>query len=401
MPTLQTESSRSRPALQRRPASTGRPIRFWARLLGTAALAPAMLAASSAAAPDESQFLDRARRLVFEGKRSGEGYFSPDGSRMVFQSEREPGNPFYQIYSMEMETGEVSRVSPGTGKTTCPFIQPGTGKVLYASTHHDPRSEELQRQELDFRASGQERRYAWDYDPEMDLYVTDPETGEQVRLTEARGYDAEASYSPDGEWIVFSSTRQAYQRELSKQEDKQLEVDPAYFADLYRMRKDGTGLEQLTDVAGYDGGPFFFPDGSRIIWRRFDKSGLIADVWSMKPDGSDQRQLTDFGAMSWAPYVHPSGRYILFATNKQGFENFEIYMVDVEGTKEPVRVTYTAGFDGLPVPTPDGGQLVWTSSRHGEKGAQLYIADWNHEAALAALAAAPPRRIDASHGGAQ
>jgi Tol biopolymer transport system component len=366
-------------------------------------LALATLAPSTplAAEEGEAQFLSRVRRLVFEGKRSGEGYFSPDGTRMVFQSEREPDNPFYQIYRMDMETGDTSRVSTGAGKTTCPFIQPRTGKVLYASTHHDPRSLELQRAEIELRAAGTERRYAWDYDPEMDLYVADPATGEHTRLTTARGYDAEASYSPDGEWIVFSSNRQAYEGGLSEQERKQLEIDPAYFADLYRVRQDGTGLERLTEVPGYDGGPFYFPDGSRIVWRRFDESGLIADVWSMKPDGSDQRQLTDFGAMSWAPYVHPSGRYLVFATNKQGFENFEVYLVDVEGAKEPVRVTHTAGFDGLPVPTPDGRQLVWTSNRHGEKGAQLYIAEWNHEAALAALAAAPARQTGASHGGAR
>ncbi|HVS13414.1 MAG TPA: hypothetical protein VMV46_05805 [Thermoanaerobaculia bacterium] len=377
------------------PAPDRRPTALPMAALAIAALLAAGGAPSRAAddaAADESAFLSRVRRLVFEGERSGEGYFSPDGRHMVFQSERESGNPFYQIYRMDLETGDVVRVSPGTGKTTCAFIQPGTGRVLYASTHHDPRSEELQRAELDFRASGQERRYAWDYDPEMELYVTAPGTGEHVRLTRARGYDAEASYSPDGEWIVFASNRAAYSRQLSEQERKQLETDPAYFADLYRMRADGSGLEQLTDVPGYDGGPFFFPDGSRIIWRRFDESGLVADVWSMKPDGSDQRRLTDFGAMSWAPYVHPSLEYVLFATNKQGFDNFEIYLVDVEGAKEPVRVTTTPGFDGLPVPTPDGESLVWTSNRHREKGAQLYIADWSHEHALAALAAAPPRR---------
>jgi hypothetical protein len=131
------------------------------------------------------------------------------------------------------------------------------------------------------------------------------------------------------------------------------------------MRADGSGQQRLTTVNGYDGGPFFTPDGKRIVWRRFDESGLIADVWTMNLDGSDQRQVTDFGAMSWAPYFHPSGAYILFASNKLGFENFEVFMVDAQGTKEPVRVTYSDGFDGLPVPSPDGKMLAWTSSRSG------------------------------------
>jgi Tol biopolymer transport system component len=144
-------------------------------------------------------------------------------------------------------------------------------------------------------------------------------------------------------------------------------------------------------VPGYDGGPFFSPDGTRIIWRRFDTSGLIANVFTMNPDGSDVRQITDFGAMSWAPYIHPSGQYILFASNKLGFENFEIYMVDIDGKKEPVRITYSDGFDGLPVPSPDGRQLAWTSTRGGGSEGQIFLAQWNHEKALEALRAAPLR----------
>ncbi|MYB20588.1 MAG: M20/M25/M40 family metallo-hydrolase [Holophagales bacterium] len=340
---------------------------------------------------DEDTFLERTRRLIYEGKRSGEGYFSSDGRLLVFQSERRPENPFYQIYLLDLATGDTREVSTGIGKTTCAFIRPDGSEILYGSTHHDPRSAELQRQELDFRASGQERRYAWDYDPEMEIYAVSMAGGEPRRLTDARGYDAEGAYSPDGEWIVFASTRDAFNRELTEREANLLEVDPAYFGEIYVMRADGSEQTRLTNVPGYDGGPFFFADGSRIVWRRFSEDGLIADVWSMNPDGSDQRQLTDFGAMSWAPYQHPSGDYILFASNKLGFENFEVFIIDTEGTKEPVRVTYTDRFDGLPVPSPDGRQLVWTSSRHGGDGGQLYIADWNHEAALAALAASPDR----------
>ncbi|MDX1501093.1 MAG: hypothetical protein R3325_01940 [Thermoanaerobaculia bacterium] len=357
------------------------------------ALAALGTAAAQAAEPaaGEERFLSRVRRLTFEGRRAGEGYFSPDGSKMVFQSEREPGNPFFQIYLLDLETGDTRRVSPGWGKTTCPFIRPGTGEVLFASTHLDPRSKVLQEREYEEREAATGRRYAWDYDPMMDLFVAAPGTFELTRLTEAEGYDAEASYSPDGEWIVFTSTRDAYERELSEEEARQLELNPSTFGEIYRMRADGSQLERLTRVPGYDGGPFYTSDGSRIVWRRFDPEGLIADVWTMAADGSDPRQVTDFGAMSWAPYEHPSGDYIFFASNKLGFSNFEIFIVDAGGEKEPVRVTHTDGFDGLPVPTPDGRGLAWTSTRHGGDAGQIFLADWNHEQALAALAAAPPR----------
>lgn len=339
----------------------------------------------------ESDFLSRVRRITIEGRRAGEGYWAPDGQRLVFQSEREPGNPFYQIYTLDLGTGDTERISPGHGKTTCSFFRADSDQIVFASTHHDPQSRMLQQAEIDFRASGQERRYAWDYDAEFEIYAASEGSGQFTRLTDARGYDAEASYSPDGQWIVFTSMRDAYNRTLTAPEQKQLEVDPSYFAEIYIMRADGSGQRRLTDVIGYDGGPFFSPDGTQIVWRRFDAQGLIADVWMMNPDGTEARQITEFGAMSWAPYIHPSGEYLLFASNKLGFENFEVFMVDVEGKKEPVRVTYSDGFDGLPVPSPDGRRLAWTSSRGGGREGQLFLADWNHDSALAALRAAPNR----------
>jgi Tol biopolymer transport system component len=371
-------------------------MRVWQCSAFFLSLAAWGVAAQQASAPpaQEREFLSRVRRLTVEGKRAGEGYWSPDGKRLVFQSEREPGNPFYQIYVMDLGTGDLKRISPGMGKTTCAFFRPKSDEILFSSTHHDPKSKQLQDEELAFRASGKERRYSWDYDPEMDLYAYSEKTGTLRRLTEARGYDAEAAYSPDGQWIAFSSMREIYTRTPTAAEAKQLEVDPSYFAEIYIMRADGSDQKKLTNVPGYDGGPFFNHDGSRIIWRRFDESGLIANVFSMKLDGSDVKQITDFGAMSWAPYEHPSGAYIVFASNKLGFENFEVFIVDSQGTREPVRVTYSDGFDGLPVPSPDGRQLAWTSSRSGGTGSagQLFLAQWNHEKALEAIKNAPPRK---------
>ena len=338
----------------------------------------------------EGDFLTRVQRLTYEGRRGGEGYFSPDGTKLVFQSEREEGNPFYQIYLLDLTTGDTKRISPGTGKTTCPFIRPGSDDILFGSTHLDPETERYQREELEFRASGKQRRYSWDYDPSMDIWVAHGDTGELTRVTTEHGYDAEASYSPNGEWIVYTSMRDAYERELTDEEKKILEVNPSYFGELYIMRADGSEKRRLTKVPGYDGGPFFSTDGKRVVWRRFSEDGLTADVYTIMTDGADEKRITDFGSLSWAPYEHPSGEYILFASNKLGFSNFEIFMVDTEGTKEPVRITFTDGFDGLPVPSPDGKTLIWTSSRHGE-GGQLYRAAWHHDRALEALAASPLR----------
>ena len=339
---------------------------------------------------EESRFLSNTRQLTYDGKRAGEGYFSEDGTALIFQSERESDNPFYQIYLLNLLTGDTHRVSPGVGKTTCAFFRPGTDEVLYASTHHDAFAQAKQEEELKFRASGEERRYSWDYDETMDIFSAKRDGSNLKQLTNAPGYDAEASYSPDGKRIVFCSLRDAYPiSRLSAKDLKQLEVDPSYFGEIYIMNADGSNQIRLTDAPGYDGGPFFTPDGQHIVWRHFTPDGSQADIYTMRIDGSNILRLTDFDSMSWAPYFHPSGAYVIFASNKLGFSNFELYLVDARGRHEPVRVTTTDGFDGLPVFSPDGNRLCWTSNRNSQEVSQLYLADWDHEAALRAITLAP------------
>jgi len=374
----------------------GLTLSFW-----SAGLAFTLAQESSIATSDpvqsESRFLSGVRQLTYEGLRSGEGYFSRDGRSMVFQSEREPSNPFYQIYWMDRETGDIERVSPGFGKTTCAWIHPDGDRVLFASTQQDPDAIAKQQSELSFRASGQTRRYAWDYDPQFDLIEWNRTTGQYTNLTRTLGYDAEGSYSPDGQFIAFASNREAYERPLTEREQTLFANDPAVALDLYVMRADGTDVRKITDVFGYDGGPFFSPDGRRICWRRFSEDGATAEVFSANLDGSDAKALTRLGAMSWAPYFHPSGDYLIFATNLQGFANFELYLVDAAGTHEPVRVTTTDGFDGLPVFTPDGKSLAWTSNRTPDKKSQIFIGQWNDAAAREALGLPPSSNVkDAS-----
>jgi Tol biopolymer transport system component len=368
-------------------------IRIAALCLVALVVLPVMLFAGQKEGNNEAAYLQNVRQLTYDGRRAGEGYFSPDGNFLIFQSEREKGNPFYQIYLLSFLDGETHRVSPGTGKTTCAFIRPDSDDVMYASTHLDPDAVKKQEEELEFRASGKERRYSWDYDEHFDIFSARRDGTGAVRLTDATGYDAEGAYSPDGKHIVFCSMRDAYPPEkLSEKDRKRLEFDTAYFGEIYIMNADGSDQKRLTDWPGYDGGPFFTADGERIIWRHFGEDGMIADVYTMLLDGSGRTRLTDFGSMCWAPYMHPSGEYAIFTTNKQGFTNFELYIVDAAGTREPVRVTFTDGFDGLPVFSPDGHRLAWTSNRTSKGDTQLFVGGWDHEAALLALKSAPGRQ---------
>ena len=348
--------------------------------------APADGGSEAEAAPDnEALLMSKTRQLTFEGRRAGEGYFSADGTRMVFQSERDPSNPFYQIYVTDLETGDIERVSPGHGKTTCAWIHPSGERVLFSSTQDDPEARTKQKEEIELRESGKQRRYAWDYDNQYEIYAKELSDGTYRRLTNVKGYDAEASYSPDGKLIAFASNRNAFKRKLSDREQELFAIDPASMIDIFIMNADGSNVRQLTDVFGYDGGPFFSPDGKRICWRRFSENGATAEVYSMDIDGGDVRRLTSIGAMSWAPYFHPSSDYLVFTTNKHGFANFELYLVRADGKGEPVRVTTTDGFDGLPVFLPDGNRISWTSTRTASKQSQIFMANWNDAMARSLL----------------
>ena len=345
-----------------------------------------LLFGSASLGADESDLLQGIRQLTFEGRRSGEGYFSGDGTKLIFQSEREKGNPFYQIYLMDLETGDTTRVSPGIGKTTCSWIHPSGKKALFASTQDDPEAAAKEKAEIALRESGKTRKYSWDYDETFEIYSCDLGTKSYKNLTNTKGYDAEGSYSPDGKRIVFASNRQGYDGSLSAEDQEFFKVDKKFAMEIYTADADGGNVKRLTHADGYDGGPFFSADGKKICWRRFDRNGLTAEIFTMNPDGSGEKQLTRLGAMSWAPYFHPSGDYLIFATNKNhGFGNFELYLVDAAGEKEPVRVTYTDGFDGLPVFTPDGKKLAWTSNRTASKQSQIFLANWNDAKARALL----------------
>lgn len=337
------------------------------------------------------------RQLTFEGRRAGEGYFDKTGSRMIFQSERASSNPFYQMFVMDLETGDVDLISTGVGKTTCGWLHPDGDRALFASTQFDTKARIKMQAELEFRASGKSRRYSWDYDPTFDIVETrtDGEGGFK-RLTDAHGYDAEGAYSPDGAHIVFASNRHAYASELTAEEKERLDRDPAFFMELYVMKSDGTDVRRLTETPGYDGGPFWSADGGQITWRRFSEDGARAEIYVMDMASGEERRLTDLGVLSWAPFFHPSGDYLIFSTNLQGFANFELYIVDAVGAREPVRVTTRERFDSLPTFSPDGATISWTSNATSTGGSQIFVGKWDHAKAKAMLAASPERMAAAT-----
>ncbi|MBX2986511.1 MAG: M20/M25/M40 family metallo-hydrolase [Bdellovibrionaceae bacterium] len=338
---------------------------------------------------EPNTIIQGARQLTFVGNRTGEGYFSADGKKMIFQSERQDGNPFYQMYLLDLASGRTDLISTGGGKTTCGWIHPTGRKVMWSSTHLDPHWRKKAQEEEETRKKPVKSRYSWSYDEHFDIFESDLRGKKIKRLTKEKGYDAEGSYSPDGRLIAFASNRAGYTEQLSPEDAKMFAQDPSFMMDIYIMDADGRNVKRLTREKGYDGGPFFSPDGRRITWRRFAPNGATAEIHTMNIDGTDQKRITHLNSMSWAPFYHPSGDYIIFAANVLGFANFELFIVDKEGEKTPLRVTFDDGFDGLATFTPDGTRISWT--HRNEKGeSQIEIASWD-DAQARRLLGLPPR----------
>ena len=354
----------------------------------------AVLCCSCLQLQSSQKVLSNIIQLTFEGNRSGEGYFSASGNKICYQAENHPGNPFYQIYTLNLDNGLTQLVSTGIGKSTCAWIHPSESKILYASTHLDPKSQEKQKREFELRQSGTSRKYSWDYDPHYDLFLNDLKSNSIKRLTKEFGYDAECAFSPNGDKIVFTSNRHLYSANSKSVIEKANEHSLSRSNEIYTMDSDGKNIKRLTNHDGYDGGPFYDSTGKYICWRRFSADGHQAEIYRMSEDGSNKKQLTNLGAMSWAPFFHPSNKYLIFTTNLQGFQNFELYMVDFEGKKKPVRITNREGFDGLPSFSPDGKLISWTSNANSSKKSQIFLADWDHEKAMEALSQSPFRHLN-------
>lgn len=317
---------------------------------------------------EESKLLGNVRRVTFGLPRAGEGYFSPDGKTIAFQA-FPVGYPFYQIYVQALDEKTPVRVSPGLGRTTCAYFSPDGKSLLFSSAHTNPDMATIEKEARDLAAAGGRRRYEWDFDPHMDIYVTRFDGEELEQLTDAEGYDAEASYSHDGKQIVFTSTRDG---------------DP----DLYIMNSDGTNVHQIVNQDGYDGGPFFSPDDKWIVFRSDRDEEHMLQLYLVSVDGQTEIQLTDnLQTVNWAPYFHPSGEYIIwtradYSRGPQG-ANFDLYTMNLLHKGDAVspgavtRITTHEKADVLPVFSPDGKQLMWTSSRTEDGSSQLYIADWH------------------------
>jgi len=333
----------------------------------------AMLQAS--AQPGEPH-LKNLRQLTYGGD-NAEAYFSFDNTHLTFQSNHSRwGVQCDQIFNLSIADAQKDTayrppmVSNGKGRTTCSYFLKN-GDILYATTAH------LQENCPPPPAPRDDKKYLWALYP-FDIFIADAKGNMSRQLTNEKGYDAEATVSPDGKTIVFTSDRSGD-------------------LELYTMDINGKNVKQITHLPGYDGGAFFSPDGKKLVfrasrpapgaeWEEYKnllQQGLVAptnmEIFTCNIDGSDLQQVTHLGKANWAPFFHPAGKKIIFSSNhnsNRGY-NFNLFMINLDGTGLE-QITSESNFNAFPMFSFDGKKLVFSSNRnnHGTRDTNLFIADW-------------------------
>jgi tricorn protease-like protein len=337
---------------------------------GLPLFAQEMKADTSIHLPGESHFRS-IRQLTFGGD-NAEAYFSFDNNSLTFQATNPAWNVACdQIFFSPIDNFEPRLLSTGRGRTTCSYFLPGDSLILYASTHEA--GDECPPKP----APRADHKYVWPIYDSFDIYVSDLQGKIVRKLTDTPGYDAEATLSPQGDKIVFTSLRNGD-------------------LDLYTMNTDGSDIRQVTHELGYDGGAFFSPDGRKLIFRASRPKtqeevktymdligqGLVMptnmELFMCNVDGSELRQITRLGGANWAPYFSADGKKIIFSSNhvNKGY-HFNLWMCNLDGTGLE-QVTFDPVFDAFPVFSRDGKWLVFSSNRnnHGGHDTNLFIAEW-------------------------
>lgn len=316
-----------------------------------------------------------------DGGNNAEAYFSFDDKQLVFQSDWDKINlqGCDQIFIMNADGSKLpdgdhyQRVSTGLGRTTCSYFLKD-GRIIYASTHE---ADSACPEEVMFS----EGRYVWPIYDSYNIYVSNPNGADLEMLIGGESYDAEATASHDGRYIIFTSTRSGD-------------------LDLWRYDLQTGEYLQLTDELGYDGGAFFSRDSKKIVWRASRPVGQAAadykellaqdlvepkelQIFVADVDGKNVQQVTDLPGANWAPFFHPDGKRILFCSNHHSLEYggrlFDIFMINIDGTGL-TQITHSGTFDAFPMFSFDGKKLVFASNRNIDRmesrETNIFIADW-------------------------
>ncbi|HQY88178.1 MAG TPA: hypothetical protein PK402_05940 [Tepidisphaeraceae bacterium] len=344
----------------------------------------ALMTGCASAPTSESESINNVVQLTSGYSRAGEAYLSNDQKWLIFQAANQ-GQSSYDMYLAQMiwqgemlkGIGRPIQISPSGSANTCGYFSPDSKSLIFASTGLNRPNQ---------KTGGYNRQgktYKWDIDNNLEIYradgwhgavaAADPRSGTNLAayaLTQNQAYDAECAFSADGKWIVFASNRDKI-------------TDDTTGIDLYVMKADGTSISRLTNTPGYDGGPFFSPDGRKIVYRS-DRAGndmlqvFVADL-AFDSKGNitgitNEKQMTNDNAVNWGPYWYNNST-LAYATSLYGHDNYELMLSRIDIDRR-CRITFTPGFDGLPVFSADGKLLIWSSKRTKDGTTQVFAAEF-------------------------
>ncbi|MBL8004548.1 MAG: PD40 domain-containing protein [Candidatus Kapabacteria bacterium] len=324
---------------------------------------------------DEKHF--KSIRQVTFGGNNAEAYWSFDNKQLVFQSDYAPigANGCDQIFIINpfLDSLRPVMISSGTGRTTCSYFMPD-GSIVYASTHEHGA-------ECPTFTPPEKNKYVWPLFDSYNIYHLGKYGTPAAPLIASKHYDAEATVSPDGKYIIFTSTRSGD-------------------LDLWRYEIKTKKLKQLTKDLGYDGGAFFSRDSKKIVWRASRpkaqdaidykdllKKGFVQpkelQVFVADIDGKNVQQVTNLPGANWAPFFHPSGKKVLFCSNhetlKEGGRGFSIFMCNIDGSGLE-KITHSNTFDAFPMFSYDGKYLSFSSNRNAERKpsreTNVFVVEW-------------------------